>query len=143
VSAHVTDEPSQAVYEDAVGFGSDMPLALALQQIAPPSYAVSFGESVNPGARVSWTGGKPWNEVIAEMLAPLHMEADIKGRVIHIRHGQESALQAPAAGQSGMSAGADASEAAPVRIERTGVRDPGEQAGHQPAQTIRRIENAG
>ena len=140
VSVPTMEATPPAVYEDAVGFGSDMPLALALQQLAPPSYAVSFGESVNPGARVSWTGGKPWNEVVAEMLSPLHMEADIKGRVIHIRHAQESAVHMPAAGQP--DAVADM-EKAPMQIERTGVRDPGEQAGHQPTQTIRRIENAG
>lgn len=140
VSAPAAEASQPSAYEDAVGFGSDMPLALALQQIAPPSYAVSFGESVNPGARVSWTGGKPWNEVISEMLSPLHMEADIRGRVIHIRYSRESALRAPAAEQTAVSAD---TKAAPVQIDRTGIRDPGEQVGKQPAQTIHRIENAG
>ena len=46
---------------DVVGFGTDMPLALALRQIVPADYAFSFGENVNPGYRVSWSGGKAWD----------------------------------------------------------------------------------
>ena len=52
------------------GFGNDMPLALAIRQIVPARYAFSFGLGVNPAQRINWKGGKPWNEVLSDALAP-------------------------------------------------------------------------
>jgi hypothetical protein len=66
------------------GFGSDMPLALALRQVAPPNYAFAFGNGVNPGYRVTWNGGKPWNEVVTEMVQPLNFRAQIHNNTIYI-----------------------------------------------------------
>jgi hypothetical protein len=51
------------------GFGSDMPLVMALQQVVPPGYRYSFSGGVNPGVLVSWEGGRPWQHVLADMLA--------------------------------------------------------------------------
>ena len=51
------------------GFGSDLPLVIALQQVVPPGYQYSFAEGVNLGQPVSWQGGKPWQNVLADMLA--------------------------------------------------------------------------
>lgn len=91
----------------SLGFGADMPLALALQQIAPPNYAFAFGESVNPGVRVSWDGeGRPWNEVLEDTLRPHNLKAEVRGNVIHIavlapkleRQGSLSASEEGAAG---------------------------------------------
>ena len=78
--------------EEVVGFGNDIPLALALQQIAPAGYAFSFGENINPGVKVSWTGGKSWTAVMHDMIAPLDMEARITGKAIMIRNKRVSAL---------------------------------------------------
>lgn len=70
-------------FSDAVGFGRDLPLALALSQIVPPEYSYSFARNVNVGTTVSWQGGKPWNQVLADMLAQSGMAADIEdGQVI-------------------------------------------------------------
>ena len=69
-----------------VGFGSDIPLALALQQIAPAGYTFSFGESVNPGAKVSWNGGKSWQAVMDGMLTSLGLTSDIQGNIIAIHY---------------------------------------------------------
>lgn len=52
------------------GFGNDMPLALALRQIVPARYAFKFSEGVNAGKKVSWEGGKPWNDVLENALKP-------------------------------------------------------------------------
>ena len=60
-----------AGFANAVGFANDVPLALALRQVVPASYAFSFDRGVNPGALVSWNGGKPWNEVLSEMVLPV------------------------------------------------------------------------
>ncbi len=64
------------------GFGSDMPLALALRQIVPAKYAFLFGKNVNAGAAISWNGGKPWNEVLKDALDPLGVTFEIKGKKI-------------------------------------------------------------
>ncbi|MCB9978430.1 MAG: TcpQ domain-containing protein [Rhodospirillales bacterium] len=52
------------------GFGRDVPLALAMRQVVPANYGFSFAEGVDPGQRVSWTGGKPWNEALEVALRP-------------------------------------------------------------------------
>ncbi len=74
------------------GFGTDMPLALALQQIVPPSYAYSFGESVNPGAFASWNGGKPWYQVMEDMLMPLGLKGELRENKVVIRTQNASVL---------------------------------------------------
>lgn len=84
-SAHY-EEPAH--YKEVVGFGSDMPLALALRQVVPPQYSFSFGEGVNPGYRVSWEGGHPWNEVVNDMVAPLHLSMKVRGRTVFIIAGE-------------------------------------------------------
>jgi hypothetical protein len=81
----------------AEGFGSDIPLALALSQIVPPDYAYSFGDGVNPGQRVSWNGGKPWNEVLSDVLAPLHIVSEIKGKTLQLKKLENQASASPAA----------------------------------------------
>lgn len=67
------------------GFGSELPLALALQQIVPPEYAYSFAGGVNPGESVSWEGGKAWTQVLSEMLDAKGLRATIQGRSIQIK----------------------------------------------------------
>ncbi len=64
-------------YEEAVGFGRDLPLALAVGQIVPPDYAFNFDSAVNPGDTVSWEGGKPWDQVLNETLSPIGASARI------------------------------------------------------------------
>lgn len=71
-------------FPHAVGFGRDLPLALALSQVVPPQYSYAFAQNVNVGQVVSWQGGKPWNEVLDEMLASSGMRAVIKGNQITI-----------------------------------------------------------
>lgn len=76
---------SQAAFQDAVGFGKELPLALALSQIVPPEYSYAFGQSVNTGEIVSWEGGKPWNVVLDEMIAPKGLKAVISGNQVLIQ----------------------------------------------------------
>lgn len=76
--------PSSASYAEAVGFGADMPLAFAMRQIVPPEYAFAFDPSVDHGARVSWTGGKPWDMVLTETLLPLGLASVIEGKTVRV-----------------------------------------------------------
>ncbi len=69
-------------FEVIDGFGSNMPLALALRQIVPAKYAFSFGAGVNPGVRISWQGGKPWNEVLSDALAAAGIKAVISNKKV-------------------------------------------------------------
>jgi hypothetical protein len=121
----------QGNFEIVEGFGSDMPLALALQQIVPAGYATSFGSGVNPGAAVTWDGGKPWkpwNQIISDMLAPHNLEVQIDGKVVNIRQ-----------------PGAQQHSAAPTQEEllrRPNIKDPGEQSQIQAADSLAGIESA-
>jgi len=72
-------------YDVIEGFGIEMPIALALRQIVPPEYAYSFSKDVNPGARMSWEGGKPWNEVLGDALTPIGIKAFIHGKRVILR----------------------------------------------------------
>ncbi len=67
------------------GFGSDLPLALALRQIVPAHYAFSFGSGVNPGESVSWDGGKPWNEVLADTLDTIDVQYKIDDKKVILK----------------------------------------------------------
>ncbi len=69
-------------YEVIEGFGKDMPLALALRQIVPAKYAFSFGSGVNPGERISWQGGKPWNEVLSDATSSVGIKVAIKDKKV-------------------------------------------------------------
>ncbi|MCD8497277.1 MAG: hypothetical protein LRZ85_03860 [Alphaproteobacteria bacterium] len=84
------------------GFGSDIPLVMALQQIVPPEYTYSFASGVNPGESVSWEGGKSWAQVLSEMLSQEGLRASITGKSIQIREGlydqrADASLAAPSA----------------------------------------------
>jgi len=79
--------PESSQYAQAVGFGRDLPLALALSQVLPPDYNFSFAKDVDAGATVSWQGGKPWNEVLQDMLRPMGMHAVISGKQVAIQKG--------------------------------------------------------
>lgn len=71
-------------YADAVGFGRDLPLALAMSQVVPPEYSYAFAQDVNVGSTVSWEGGKPWNVVLDDMLASSGMRAIIQDNQVTI-----------------------------------------------------------
>ena len=67
------------------GFGKDIPLAIALRQIAPAQYAYRFEDGVSAGQKVSWQGGKPWPHVLSDMLAASGLQVVIVGNVISVQ----------------------------------------------------------
>lgn len=64
------------------GFGRGVPLAIALQQIVPPSYRYAFEAPINPSMRISWSGDKPWKAVIADIARSNDMNVDIASNVV-------------------------------------------------------------
>lgn len=81
--------PRQAVpivnYDEAVGFGRDLPLALALSQIIPSEFSHSYVDGVDAGTSVSWEGGRPWNQVLEDMLRSKGLTASIQNNRVIIR----------------------------------------------------------
>lgn len=67
------------------GFASQIPLAIALQQVIPPQYKYAFADGVNAGEKVDWQGGKPWDQVVSDMVADKGMDVEISGNVVYIR----------------------------------------------------------
>lgn len=78
------------------GFGRDISLAIALRQIAPSSYAYKFADGVSPGQKVSWEGGKPWPDVLSDMLAANGLQVVILGHVITVENSGAPASRASA-----------------------------------------------
>ena len=72
---------------EAVGFGRDVPLALAVSQIAPEQYAIIYDPSVNQQTIVSWQGGRSWDLVFQEMLCPLGLSSRVAGNQVLIEQG--------------------------------------------------------
>lgn len=98
VTPHFSAEPTtiaaqQEVWADAAssfepvaGFGDELPLALALRDIIPADYTYRFARGVNPGVAVSWDAqGRPWDLVVAELLAPHNLGVVLQGHQVIIR----------------------------------------------------------
>jgi hypothetical protein len=68
------------------GFGSGIPLVVALQQITPAGYYVSFAQGVNPGTMVSWSGGKAWEDVLSETLSSQGLSFKIQDNAVIVMY---------------------------------------------------------
>ena len=78
-------EASSVPHNTLVGFGDDIPLAMALNDIVPDSYSYAFSSGVNPGVSVSWDGqGRNWDAVLSDMLAAEDLSARLRGRTVLI-----------------------------------------------------------
>lgn len=80
----IANPVSEQGFAEALGFGSDLPLVLAMRQFVPPHYAFSFDPAVDQGARVSWNGGRPWNVVLDDALKPLGLAAQVAEGTVRI-----------------------------------------------------------
>ncbi len=69
----------------ARGFGRDVPLEFAVRQVAPRWVHVSYGDGVVREIRVSWHGGRPWNQVLGGVLTPLGLHMKMSGGTLWIR----------------------------------------------------------
>ena len=64
------------------GFGSDIPLSLALGQIIPSGFSHFLGDGVNPDQLVSWQGGQPWNMVLDEIALSSGLQARVQNNMV-------------------------------------------------------------
>lgn len=72
-------------FAEAEGFGTALPLALALSQVIPSEFTHNFAVGVDPGTTVSWQGGKAWNLVLEDMLRPSGLTASIQNNAVTIQ----------------------------------------------------------
>ncbi len=68
----------------ASGFGHDVPLDFAVRQVVPHYWHIQYGSTVDPRIKVSWQGGKPWEQVLRTFLAPLGLRMKPSGRTLWI-----------------------------------------------------------
>lgn len=73
----------------ADGFGKGVPLRVALLQILPPPVTVRFGEGVDAEQAVDWSGGKPWQAVVRDVVQPLHLRATVSAGTVRIDPAQD------------------------------------------------------
>ena len=71
-------------FHAAVGFGTDIPLAFAARQIVPAGVEVRYGAGIDEDVPVSWTGGRSWNRVLADAVAPLRLRITVGTRTVLI-----------------------------------------------------------
>lgn len=91
-----TPPPAEsASYKEVKGFGKDIPLAMAMNQIVPSDYAYSFAPEINPGTSINWQGDRPWNVVLNDALAPAGLVAVIDNNSVRIQPASD--ISAPAA----------------------------------------------
>jgi len=66
------------------GFGKDIPLVIAAQQIAPADRQIAFGQGVDPSMPVSWHGGQPWHVVLSDALNKRGLQMTEQGTLLFI-----------------------------------------------------------
>lgn len=68
---------SQAAASPSVnGFGKDIPLNFAVEQITPDRISVTYGTGVDVTRPVTWSGGTDWKTVLGEILSEIGLHAD-------------------------------------------------------------------
>ena len=73
----------------ADGFGKAVPLRVALLQILPPTLTAQFSPGVDADQVVDWSGGKPWQAVLRDVVQPRHLRAKISASVVKIEPTQD------------------------------------------------------
>lgn len=84
-NAELNIEQISVNYANAVGFGKDLPLELALSQIVPTGFNYDVEGSTGQNVMVSWEGGQPWNVVLNDMLRPIGMTAVVNNDQVTIQ----------------------------------------------------------
>jgi len=70
----------------ARGFGRQVPMFFAIRQIVPHTTVIRFGPGVDPAAPVTWSGGRPWNRVLASAVRPLHLRVTTTPNTVVVSH---------------------------------------------------------
>lgn len=96
------------------GFGSDIPLAIALRDIVPTGYAYAFADKTIAGTKISWQGGKSWEDTLTDALASKGLVFGTAGHVITLSYAATPYTPRTAAPMTPVTEPAPIAEAAPV-----------------------------
>ena len=66
------------------GFGVNIPLSVAIRQIVPAGIQVSFAQGVDSSVPITWRGGKPWQDVLADAIRPSSLSVSQNGYTVVI-----------------------------------------------------------
>ncbi len=69
----------------ARGFGHQVPLHFAAEQIVPNAVKVSYGPGADRNALVDWKGGEAWNQVLRDAVHPLGLRLVMTHMAVEIR----------------------------------------------------------
>lgn len=78
--------PLRSRFLVARGFGRQIPMSFAARQIVPHAIEIRFAPGVNQAAFVTWSGGRPWNRVLASAVRPLHLRIRTTASSVVISH---------------------------------------------------------
>ncbi|HCM83144.1 MAG TPA: TcpQ domain-containing protein [Alphaproteobacteria bacterium] len=85
-----TLRPPQSFEAPVRGFGKDIPLVIAAQQIAPEDRQIAFGQGVDPSMPISWSGGKGWRNVLSDALSNRGLQMAEQGNILFISRGNSA-----------------------------------------------------
>ena len=78
--------PGHSRFPLAKGFGRQVPMSFATRQIVPHTAVIRFGPGVDLDAPVTWSGGRPWNRVLASAVRPLRLRVTATTNAVVISH---------------------------------------------------------
>lgn len=82
---------SAPVMSDVVtGFGNDLPLYVAIQQVVPSPYKISWNKDVDSSTHVSWTGDRSWKQVLGDMLDKVGLAYDLFEESVTIKRSDKA-----------------------------------------------------
>lgn len=76
---------SETRYSIARGFGNQVPVGFAARQIVPAPFKVAMQLDLDPETTLSWTGGRPWNQVLWSALHARGLHMTVVRDVVTIR----------------------------------------------------------
>ncbi len=77
--------PDPPRFKMAYGFGDQVPLGFACQQIVPRAVRVTYGPGANPHQLVTWRGGDTWNRVLRTAVRALGLSLVMTHMAVEIR----------------------------------------------------------
>lgn len=83
-----------SLYQIAEGFGRQIPLSIALRQIAPVDYEFLFEKGVDTGALVNWEGGQAWQVVMGSTLSKKGLSFSVRDNIVTVFEMGSAPMQA-------------------------------------------------
>jgi Toxin co-regulated pilus biosynthesis protein Q len=86
-SAGVITDNAMPAGDVLQGFGTNVPLAVAVKQVLPKDYTSVIDPSLDMGKIVSWKGGKSWRDVMQDLAIANQLMLREEGQMVYISGG--------------------------------------------------------